>query len=115
MEDALTESTSSKGTTQDEVTNAINGSTKEWLIATDRQGKRALKDAGFQNIDRQDSLTSNEGDAIKVFKADTTTSLNSTEIIDNLDAQLGSNLTFAYPDIAHDLQTRSVIPLELLA
>ena len=50
-----------------------------------------------------------------MFKADTTKSLNSTEIIDNLDAQLGNNFAFAYPDIAHDLQTRSVIPPELLA
>ena len=115
VEYALAESTSSKGTTQDEVTNPINGSTQEWLIATDRQGKRALKDAGFQNVDRQDSITSKEGDAIKLFKADTTKSLDSTDIIDNLDAQLGSNFAFAYPDIAHDLQTRSVIPLELLA
>ena len=87
---------------------------QDWLIATDRQGKRALKGAGFQKIDSQDPLLSEAGDSLKLFQAEAATSQDPGNLIGNLEAQLGANFAFAYPDIAHDHQSRSAIPTDLL-
>ena len=88
---------------------------QEWVIGTDSPGKSALRSAGFQNIDSQDPLLSDPGDTIKMFKADASASLDPNSLLNNLETEFGSDLAFAYPNIAHDHQSRIVIPVDVLA
>ena len=87
---------------------------QKWLVATESTDKRNLKAAGFQTIEKQAPLSSNAGDSFELFQADVAPSLNPSNLLDNLEAEFGSDLAFAYPDIAHDHQSRSLISTDLL-
>ena len=94
---------------------SINQDTQKWVIASDHLKKRDLKAAGLQKLGRKGSLTSETGDIIRVFQADMGATHAPKNLIDNLDTQFGSNVVFAYPDIAHDLQSRSILPSNPMA
>ena len=74
-----------------------------------------LKKAGLTNVQRSDLISTAAGEDVKVFEADVSASTDPVARLDALSDGLGNNLAFAYPDLAHDLQTRSAIPAQLLA
>jgi len=86
--------------------------TGQWVVGVLNTRKRALTDAGFDDVKRITRFKEDSGDVIRVFDVSPSVE-DSAFISDSLD-KMGADLAYAYPELLHDTTTRHGIP-ELLA
>ena len=86
--------------------------TGQWIVGVLNTTKRALTDAGFDDVKRITRFKEDSGDVIRVFDVSPSVE-DSAFISDSLD-KMGGELAYTYPELLHDTTTRSGIP-ELLA
>ena len=86
----------------------------QWIIATKNKNRNASKKA-FKRIARKKELIHGTKNSVNSYQVITKSSINTHSFVDKLRDEFGSNLAYAYPQITHDHQSRSVIPGDLLA